>query len=68
MICSDIQKDLAACCAMKVTKVIKDAIGDKKFSILIDEARDCSIKEQMAVIVRYCIPCFVLFYSLLVVY
>jgi hypothetical protein len=37
---------------MEVTKVIKDAIGDKKFSILIDEARDCSIKEQMAVIVR----------------
>jgi hypothetical protein len=52
MICSDIQKDLAACCAMEVTKVIKDAIGDKKFSILIDEARDCSIKEQMSVIVR----------------
>jgi hypothetical protein len=52
MICSDIQKDLAACCAMEVTKVIKDAIGDKKFSILIDEARDCSIKEQMSEIVR----------------
>ena len=52
MICSDIQKDLAACCAIEVTKVIKAAIGDKNFSILIDEARDCSIKEQMAVIVR----------------
>lgn len=53
MICSDIQKDLAAACAMEVTKVIKNDIGDKKFSILIDEARDCSIKEQMAVIVRF---------------
>ena len=52
MTCSDIQKDLAACCAIEVTKVIKNAIGDKNFSILIDEARDCSIKEQMTVIVR----------------
>ena len=38
---------------MEVTKVIKNDIGDKNFSILIDEARDCSIKEQMAVIVRF---------------
>uniref|UniRef100_A0A8R7Q025 TTF-type domain-containing protein n=2 Tax=Triticum urartu TaxID=4572 RepID=A0A8R7Q025_TRIUA len=53
MICSDIQKDLATACAMEVTKVIKNDIGDKNFSILIDEARDCSIKEQMAVIVRF---------------
>jgi hypothetical protein len=28
MICSDIQKDLAACFAMELNKVIKDAIGD----------------------------------------
>uniref|UniRef100_A0A8I6XCG7 DUF4371 domain-containing protein n=1 Tax=Hordeum vulgare subsp. vulgare TaxID=112509 RepID=A0A8I6XCG7_HORVV len=53
MICSDIQKDLATTCGMEVTKVIKNGIGDKNFSILIDEARDCSIKEQMAVIVRF---------------
>ena len=52
MICSDIQKDLAGACAMEVNKVIKNDIRDKKFSIRIDEARDCSIKEQMAVIVR----------------
>ena len=52
MICSDIQKDLATACAMEVTKVIKNDIGDKNFSILIDEARDCSIKEQMAVSLR----------------
>jgi hypothetical protein len=30
-----------------------DEIGDKKFSILIDESRDVSIKEQMAVIWMY---------------
>lgn len=28
-------------------------IGDKKFAILVDEARDASIKEQMAVALRY---------------
>ena len=52
MICLDIQKDLATCCALEVTEVIKDELGDKKFSILIDEARDCSIKEEMAIILR----------------
>jgi len=32
--------------------VIMDEIGDKKISVLIDESRDVSIKEQMAVILR----------------
>ena len=52
MSCSEIRKDLATACAMEVTKVIKNDIGDKNFSILIDEARDCSIKEEMAIILR----------------
>ena len=52
MICGEIQKDLATCCAMEVTKVIKSELGHKNFSVLVDEARDCSIKEQMAVILR----------------
>jgi hypothetical protein len=34
-------------------KAIVDDIGDKRFAILVDEARDASIKEQMAVIVRF---------------
>jgi len=32
--------------------VIKKEIGNKLFSVLIDESRDISIPEQMAVIVR----------------
>jgi hypothetical protein len=32
--------------------VIKEEIGDNLFSVLIDESRDVSIAEQMAVIVR----------------
>ena len=33
--------------------MIKDEIGDNLFSVLIDESRDISIAEQMAVIVRF---------------
>lgn len=48
----DIQKDLAKACAQEVTKVIMEEIGNRRFSVLIDESRDISIKEQMAVVVR----------------
>ena len=48
----DIQKDLCSAFAREVKKVIKKEIGDKLFSILIDESRDISIADQMAVIVR----------------
>jgi hypothetical protein len=47
-----IQKDLCASFAREVKEVIKKEIGEKHFSVLIDESRDISIAEQMAVIVR----------------
>ncbi|KAL5651555.1 hypothetical protein ACJX0J_037013, partial [Zea mays] len=47
-----IQKDLTKACAKEVTAVIKDEIRGRKFSVLIDESRDISIKEQMAMILR----------------
>jgi len=52
MISHHIQKDLIKACAQEVMSVIMDEIGDKKISVLIDESRDVSIKEQMAVILR----------------
>jgi len=52
MLSPDIQKDLCSDFAREVKKVIKKEIGDKLFSVLIDESRDISIAEQMAVIVR----------------
>jgi hypothetical protein len=52
MISPDIQKDLAKACAEEVTAVTMDEIRGRKFSVLIDESRDVSIKEQMAVILR----------------
>ena len=39
--------------SIKVKKVIREEIGDAKFCIMVDEARDESIKEQMAVVFRY---------------
>ncbi|RHN66617.1 putative transcription factor and/or regulators TTF-type(Zn) family [Medicago truncatula] len=53
MTCGDIQKDLAMSCAHEVMKVITEELGDKQFSVLIDESRDISVKEQMAVMLRF---------------
>ncbi|KQJ83648.1 hypothetical protein BRADI_5g16026v3 [Brachypodium distachyon] len=53
MLSPEIQKDLSKCCTQEVTEVIMREIGDRKFSVLIDESRDISVKEQMAVMLRY---------------
>ena len=34
-------------------KVIREEIGDTKFCILVNEARDESVKEKMVVVLRY---------------
>ena len=34
-------------------KAIREEIGDAKFCIMVDEARDESMKEQMVVVFRY---------------
>ncbi|XP_044947359.1 zinc finger MYM-type protein 1-like [Hordeum vulgare subsp. vulgare] len=48
-----IQKALAKHCAMAITKAIKEEMDGCLFSVLIDECRDISVKEQMAVVVRF---------------
>ncbi|XP_022871979.1 zinc finger MYM-type protein 1-like [Olea europaea var. sylvestris] len=48
-----IQKDLVNCCAIEMTSVIINEIGDSLFSILVDQARDNSMKEQMVVVLRF---------------
>jgi beta-lactamase class D len=52
MLSPNIQKDLAKACAEEVTTIIMDEIRGRNFSVLIDESRDVSIKEQMTVILR----------------
>ncbi|XP_039120027.1 uncharacterized protein LOC120256402 [Dioscorea cayenensis subsp. rotundata] len=48
-----IQKELVRACAEETTRAIINEIGDSHFSILLDESRDRSVKEQMIVIVRF---------------
>ncbi|KAG7968740.1 hypothetical protein I3843_08G170200 [Carya illinoinensis] len=48
-----IQKEILHIVANKVRNVIHKEIGDAKFCILVDEARDESKREQMAIILRF---------------
>ena len=48
-----IQCDIVNSIATETTNAIIRDIGDHIFSILVDEARDISIKEQMAVALRF---------------
>ncbi|XP_028057066.1 uncharacterized protein LOC114261061 [Camellia sinensis] len=53
LISPDIQKDIVNVAAFETINVIIRDLGDALFSILIDEACDISIKEQMTVVIRY---------------
>ncbi|XP_020425807.1 zinc finger MYM-type protein 1-like [Prunus persica] len=48
-----IQKDLINSCAAETIDAIISDMDDAFFSILVDESRDVSIREQMAVVLRY---------------
>ncbi|KAJ8770468.1 hypothetical protein K2173_017959 [Erythroxylum novogranatense] len=49
----DIQRDIINAAAFETTKAIILDMGDDLFSILMDECRDVSVKEQMGVVIRY---------------
>lgn len=51
--CPRIQKEIISACATETTKAIISDIGDKFFSLLIEETCDTSVKEQMVVGLRY---------------
>ncbi|XP_076916240.1 uncharacterized protein LOC143575866 [Bidens hawaiensis] len=48
-----IQKEIVNACATEVRNKIVNEVKGKFFSLLIDKSRDCSTKEQMAVVLRY---------------
>ncbi|KAL5543761.1 hypothetical protein UlMin_007545 [Ulmus minor] len=50
---SKIQKDIVNACAVETINVIIRDMGDAAFSILVDESRDVSVKEQMVIMFRY---------------
>ncbi|CAH9089888.1 unnamed protein product [Cuscuta epithymum] len=52
-----IQKEVINACATEVRLAIINEVGSKFFSLLIDEARDSSIKEQMSVVIRFVNNC-----------
>jgi hypothetical protein len=49
----NIQKDIVNAAACETTNAIIKDIDSGFFSVLVDESRDTSIKEQMAVVLRY---------------
>ncbi|KAG6730395.1 hypothetical protein I3842_01G077400 [Carya illinoinensis] len=48
-----IQKEILEVLAKKVRNKIREDIGDSRFCIIVDEARDESKREQMAIILRF---------------
>jgi hypothetical protein len=48
-----IEKDILHVLAKRVRNAIREEIGDSKFCIIVDEARDESKKEQMAIVLRF---------------
>lgn len=50
MIAPKIQKDIVECFAKEILHSILEELGHDVFCLLIDESRDVSCKEQMAVV------------------
>ncbi|XP_078168487.1 uncharacterized protein LOC144562989 [Carex rostrata] len=51
--CSDTQKEIVNCAAEETILEILAELGNELFSVLIDESRDVSVKEQMAIVIRF---------------
>ncbi|XP_049397615.1 uncharacterized protein LOC125861794 [Solanum stenotomum] len=49
----DIQKDIVTACKIETVKAIIKDINSDYFALLVDESRDVSRKEQMAICLRY---------------
>lgn len=49
----DVQKEILSIYARKVQTAVREEIGNSKFCIMVDEARDESKKEQMAIVIRF---------------
>ncbi|XP_026441343.1 uncharacterized protein LOC113340348 [Papaver somniferum] len=53
LITPDIQKDITRCFSSEILSQIVKEIGDGPFSILLDESKEISSKEQLAIVLRY---------------
>ncbi|VAI41896.1 unnamed protein product [Triticum turgidum subsp. durum] len=57
MLSPKIQRDITECFAKEVLGHVMKEIGNGVFSLLVDECRDVSDKEQMAAVLRYLDKC-----------
>ncbi|KAL6543005.1 hypothetical protein OROHE_010525 [Orobanche hederae] len=48
-----VQKEILHVFSAKVKNIIRDEIGDSKFCLIVDEARDESKREQMSIVIRF---------------
>jgi ribosomal protein S8 len=53
MIARAIQKDIANAAASKTLDTILKDLGESSFAIPVDESRDISVKEQLAIVLHY---------------
>nr|XP_016499167.1 PREDICTED: zinc finger MYM-type protein 1-like [Nicotiana tabacum] len=53
MIAPNIQKEIVNACAKEIIKAIVEDLNGEYFGILVDESKDVSHKEQMALVLRY---------------
>ncbi|XP_026440682.1 zinc finger MYM-type protein 1-like [Papaver somniferum] len=53
LIASDIQKDITKCFSSEILSEIIKELGDGPFTLLLDESKDISSKEQLAIVLRY---------------
>ncbi|XP_050211381.1 uncharacterized protein LOC126661570 [Mercurialis annua] len=49
----DVQKEILSIFAKKVRRTIREEISEAKFCIIVDEYRDLSKREQMAIVLRF---------------
>ena len=52
-IAHSVQQEILSLLSRKVQKTIREEIGNSKFCIMVDESRDESKKEQMALVLRF---------------
>jgi hypothetical protein len=53
MVVGAIQKDIANAAASKTLDAILKDLDELSFAILVDESRDISVKEQLAIVLHY---------------
>ncbi|KAG2620807.1 hypothetical protein PVAP13_3NG200304 [Panicum virgatum] len=57
LLAPEIQRDIVECFANEIMQSILEELGGDVFSLLVDESRDVSCKEQMGVVLRYVDKC-----------